>query len=203
MKPVVAVLLSLVLVACGNAAAPTDQLVSADRQTVVRVYNDNGYASAVIVAPKRVVTAAHVADIPDILINGKPVKVLAKDEDSDVAILEAEVDCPCAPIAKEVKVDDEVYIIGYPLQHMIDKVQIKVAGLFQGWLREGKFALFSGFAMPGSSGGGIFNKHGELVGVTSGIPIFPFQGMIPQMVFTMVVSPSLDAIKAIVKGHLG
>lgn len=171
-----------------------------DRLTTVRVTTDSGYGSGVIIAPKRVLTAKHVAEIADIKVNGKPTKVLAVAEDSDVAVIEADVACPCAPIAREVQVGDKVIIAGYPMQHIIDNTLVRMAGEFLGYMKD-QFALFTGFAMPGSSGGGIFNIRGEIVGIVSGIPAFPAFGPFapPQLVPQLVASPTLKAILDVIK----
>lgn len=203
MKTVATVLAFVALLAgCeGNLKTMETWRQPLDRMTTVRVQiGDSGYASGVIIAPKRVLTAKHVAEAGDLMINDKPAKVLAMHEKSDVAVLEADVACPCAPIAKEVKIDEEVVLSGFPLQHMLDKLLVRFTGIFLGNVHE-YFALFSGFAISGSSGGGIYNKKGEIVGIIDGIPSFsPFGPFAPpQLMVNLVISADLKCIKEIIE----
>ena len=204
MKTVAAVLCSLVLILVGCEASMHDvRQADFSRQATIPVEMDTrGVASAVVIAPKRVLTAAHVAaDDFKVVVNGKPTKVLYIDEKADVAVLEAEVECPCVPIADQVSVGEETSILGFPLQNIIGRVQVRAIGEFLGKMEDTARSLFYGFAMPGYSGGGIFNKKGELVGVVSGLPAFSPYGPFapPQLVPNLVASPSLESIKTAVK----
>lgn len=202
MKTVAAVLSFVVLLTGCEMALNTQPnwRQPIDRLTTVRVTTDNGYGSGVIIAPNRVLTAKHVAEIPEIKVNGKPTKVLAVSETDDVAVLEADVACPCAPVARDLQIGEEIVIAGYPMQHIIEGILVRMRGEFLGYIKE-NFALFTGFAMPGSSGGGIFNRKGELVGVVSGVPVWDVMGPFgpPQLVNNLVASPTLKAIIEVIK----
>ncbi len=197
-------LISLVLVLSIFGCTHVPLIQGEHRATTVKVLAENGYASGVVIAPKRVVTNNHVAQIPGLKINGKPTRVLGVDEANDVAILEAEVDCPCAPIAKEApKPGDEVEVVGYPMQHVIEGIKTFFKGHVFGDIKDPARTLFSGFAMPGSSGGGIYNKKGELVGITSGVPTWGgtmFGGV--QLIHAIVAGVTHSALVAIVKANL-
>ena len=180
-----------------------------DRQTTVQVLSEDGNASAVMVAPNRALTAAHVTRMEKLTIDGKPAKVLKVDELADVALLEVDRDCPCATVASiPVAVDGAISMIGYPIASVIDNKQVRVLGHFLFDLSYANanvkrtFSIYWGFSAPGSSGGGVYNADGELVGIISGIPSLPGTGGMfgqPQLIFNIVAAAPLEAIKAILK----
>ena len=191
MKNLFLLVLFLGLVGC---ALPSE------RDYVIPLTSNFGSASGVKIAHHRVLTAAHVAKFGVFLINNKSIKILGIDEVNDLAVIEADVECPCVEIGKIPEVDDEVLIIGYPLSRVTNNIQISVSGKYQGMMKDKKL-LFTGFGAPGVSGGGIFNRYGKLVSIASGIPITIDTGW-PAMVFNMPVGTNTQAMSDIVQANL-
>jgi S1-C subfamily serine protease len=134
------------------------------RSYVEKLYQKSGGSgSAVVIAPGLVLTAAHVAINDNLLINGKPTKVIKIDQKKDLALLIASVDCPCASLGEDVNLDDEVLAVGWPLGHL----EMATKGRVQGWM-DG-LVLTNSTIAPGNSGGGLFafqESKWKLVGVT-------------------------------------
>lgn len=140
------------------------------RQSVHRIYTQNGSnGSGVMIYPKLMLTAAHVAIIPNLMVNGKPVmKVIKRDDNKDIALLLVDENCPCAELSPEFpQLDDDVIAIGFPLHYLI-KTQILTKGQYQGYIeKENRFMVTTPIA-PGNSGGGLFiEKNGKfyLIGI--------------------------------------
>ena len=164
--------------------------------------NGFGNGSGVMIAPNRMLTAAHVAIVPGLVLNEKPVKVLKIDPIKDIALLEVEADCPCVNLGKPVKVDDEIITIGYPIYNMV-KLQILTEGRAQGVMQMteedgGKIAnylVITSHVAPGNSGGGVYNKRGELVGILVGVAtvnMIMFSQIIPHLAFAVNVNTIKD-----------
>ena len=161
---------------------------------------DLGNGSGVMIAPGRMLTAAHVAAITEdypLLLAGKPVKVLKIDKELDLALLEVEMSCPCVSVAEQMpKVDSTGYLVGYPLQRK-GTPQFLTEGRIQGLNEEAHRIFTSADAAPGNSGGGlfVFNKdQWELVGI-----LVEIEGMgnifMPSMVHFMSRSVDTESIK--------
>lgn len=130
---------------------------------------ESSFCSGVMVAPGRMITAAHCTD-GEMSVNGKPVRLLARSTQDDIALLEVQDDCPCAPIAmKSPAVDEPVIVVGYPLN-----ASVRVAFLTEGRAEgeaDGRLRLTASIA-PGNSGGGVFalrSGRWELVGIAVSI----------------------------------
>jgi len=158
-------------------AAMQSQYVSPyPRKVVVQFHpTPSASCSAVVIAPRRLLTAAHCVG-EKMTFRGKPVPllVLKSDTKMDLALLEAEVDCPCAPIGTRVDLDEPVVVIGFPYYGVgegeMDR-QIVTHGEAQGVMPSGK-TMVSALASPGNSGGGVFVRRGDewhLVGIVSAI----------------------------------
>ena len=134
------------------------------RSYVEKLYQESGgTGSAVVIAPGLVLTAAHVAINDKLLINGKPTKTIKIDKNKDLALVQASVDCPCAPLGVDVNLDDKVMAVGWPLGHL----EMATEGRVQGWMD--RLVLTDSTIAPGNSGGGLFafqEGKWKLVGVT-------------------------------------
>jgi S1-C subfamily serine protease len=159
-----------------------------------------GNGSGVMIAPGRMLTAAHVAKINEqvpLLLNGKPIKVLKIDEDIDIALLEVDEACPCVSLTDKLPAVDQVaYIVGFPL-HSEEMPQYLTEGRIQGTTTKYNRTLTSVPAAPGNSGGGLFvyedgkwKLAGILVSVSGMGNMF---GLI--MVFHMSHSVDIESIK--------
>ena len=134
------------------------------RLYVEQLYQLNGGSgSAVVIAPGLVLTAAHVAVNDNLLINGKPTKTLKISKDVDLALVQAQVDCPCVKLGESPSIGDSVVAVGWPL----GKIEYATPGSVQGWA-DGMLWTDTTIA-PGNSGGGMFafqNGEWKLVGIT-------------------------------------
>lgn len=169
------------------------------RQPVVQLTIENiGSCSGVVVSKGLVLTAGHCvianeednATLPLFVVRDGwvyPTKVVKVDYQKDIALIAADIDCPCAPVSQFKPVADEkLYVVGYPYGREINNTQIVTEGHYQGQMKNGDY-ITTVPAAPGNSGGGLFNQYGELVGIlVAGIP--------PS---TITFSVSLDVIKKI------
>jgi S1-C subfamily serine protease len=114
-------------------------------------------------------TAAH-CDGPGLRTNNGPAEVIVKDTAKDLLFLKVVENCPCASISDEpLKFADEVMAIGFP------NALLKAGspGKYYGHFNDPNYPQFHGFSVfsmvteGGYSGGGIFNKYGDLVGLVS------------------------------------
>lgn len=145
------------------------------RSVVLILDSENGQGSGVVIAKGRILTARHViekeAKLAIYLNQRLPTKVLKQDEGLDLALLEADVDCPCANIYYSTPVTDgQAVVIGYPI---FTYIGLKMAnpGSIQGI--NGNSLYVTASVIPGMSGGGVFvpnGDHWDLVGIVSGYP---------------------------------
>lgn len=147
-----------------------------------------GRASTVVIAEGYAITSAHVTDVlqrypksqltietPEGPVKGKIVK---SDDSRDLALVAANVHCPCAHLADyNLDVDDPIVAVGFPLSPIV-RVQTATEGRVQGTNPAG-LQLMSVNITYGNSGGGVFSiATGDLVGVVDsmvGIPQGPPQ----------------------------
>lgn len=145
------------------------------RSTVLILDSLNGQGSGVVIAKGRILTAHHIiADEPKFAIYRNqrlPTTVLKDSKEMDLALLEADVDCPCANIYYSTPVTDgQAVVIGYPI---FTYIGIKMAnpGSVQGI--NGSQLYVTASVIPGMSGGGVFVPNGDrwdLIGIVSGFP---------------------------------
>ena len=148
------------------------------RDSVVAIRTKNGEGSGVVVGDNEVVTNCHVIDDGSPILVGKvdpngqwnPVRaqVVAADL-RDLCLLRAEK-LSSTPLsigsAKELRVGDAVYALGAP-----SGLPLTFSGGFVSQLR-GDIKLSpiiqtDAATSPGSSGGGLLNGEGQLVGITT------------------------------------
>lgn len=138
-----------------------------------------GSGSGVMVGPGLMLTAAHIAVLPNLTLNGKPVEVIASDETLDIALLSVQQGCPCAPLAAESPLSDRsVVLVGYPL----DVGKVVTEGRWQ-FFFDNK-ALTTAPVFFGNSGGGAFqwswsHQQWELVGILVAVSGGSIGGMFP------------------------
>jgi S1-C subfamily serine protease len=175
-----AVLLLTASAAFGQSAETAKSVYNASEESVFLIYlNDssgspNALGSAFLVAPRILVTNAHVADAGSpVLAIGPvriPLKVLRTDEKNDLATLAVDVDLTSKPLplATELATPGEaVFAIGNPegLERTISQ------GIVSG-VRDTDNRKLLQITTPishGSSGGPILNSKGEVVGVAVGM----------------------------------
>ncbi len=183
MRPFLLAIATLALAeafAFGQAGDEAKKIYSASQDSVFLVYlNDSSgtpsaLGSAFLVAPRLLVTNAHVAYAGSpVLAVGPvrlPLKILRTDEKNDLALLSVDVDLTSRPLplaSAAVSPGEQVFAIGNPegLEKTISQ------GIISGLRKRGDRDLLQ-ITSPishGSSGGPILNAKGEVVGVAVGM----------------------------------
>lgn len=153
------------------------EIVELNDDRVVMITTDSGQGSGVIVGSRWVLTNWHVingASSGNVILNDGSVisiqGVAASDKDTDLAIVQTARPLGVLPVtfAKSftVRKGDRIVAIGSPLGYQNTVSE----GLISNFTREG-FTTYYQINAPidrGSSGGAVFNEHGELVGITTG-----------------------------------
>ena len=181
MRTAVKVLFLMLALSCatGRKTAFLNELLA--RSVIVQT--SEGRGTGVIISKGVILTNAHLfhEDV-EITVNGKKAAVLKKDSERDLMLLFAETaSLPSLTLANTITQDDEIVVVGNPLGHtgmvtrghIIDITASKV--------------YIDAHIFFGSSGGGVYNSQGELVGVVVGIEGgtgdgFPFGIVIPSSV---------------------
>lgn len=166
--------------AFGQAGDEAKKIYNASQDSVFLVYlNDSSgtpsaLGSAFLVAPRLLVTNAHVVDAGSpVLAVGPvriPLKILRIDEKNDLALLSVDIDLTSRPLplaSAVVSPGEQVFAIGNPegLEKTISQ------GIISGLRKRGDRDLLQ-VTSPishGSSGGPILNAKGEVVGVAVGM----------------------------------
>lgn len=182
MRPLISaiILLSSAVASFAQGADVARQVYDSSQESVFLIYlNDSSgspsaLGSAFLVAPRTLVTNAHVAEAGNpVLAVGPariPLKVLRTDEKNDLAILSVEFDLTSKPLplaTGDVSPGDQIFAIGNPegLEKTIS--QGIVSGVRN---RDGRDLLqITSPISHGSSGGPILNSKGEVVGVAVGM----------------------------------
>lgn len=142
------------------------------RAVVGLLQGEFGSCSGVVVAPERVLTAAHCKDAARLFDGRFTTEVLRAFPESDLLLLKVEgLTCPCVPVGSTAALDSDVVAVGYPL----GLHQVVTEGSAQGKLKIGDpsvdgFQVFTAQAEGGFSGGGIFQQQNgkwKLVAITS------------------------------------
>ncbi|MFT3962738.1 S1C family serine protease [Propionivibrio sp.] len=146
---------------------------------VVLVYDGAGAmigsASAVVIAPEELVTNCHVLRKTK-SINVKrdntlhSARLAHADVERDLCILRARgLNAPPVTVAPldSVRVGQRVYAIGAPLGYELTLSDGLVSSLNRDEGREIRDIQISVPISPGSSGGGLFDQDGRLIGITS------------------------------------
>jgi S1-C subfamily serine protease len=145
---------------------------------------DSEIGSGVLIAPDRVLTAAHVVQVANRIVvdvgdQSIAARVVASEPSADVALLELQQAATGAPVAtlgdsSAVQVGDQVLVVGAPLGMSRTLSVGHISG------RRAARKLFGGFTgaemlqtdasiNPGNSGGPMFDMNGNVVGIVSHI----------------------------------
>jgi hypothetical protein len=181
----------------------TKQLSTIRAATKLVYLETGGNGSGVMIAPNRMLTAAHVAEVHSrdrpLMVDGRPIiKVLKIDYERDLALISVASGCPCVPVGSLPENDTDVELVGYPLNGYVG-TQIVTEGRTQGLHPDKQRLIATTNASPGNSGGGLYAfQKGEwrLVGILiqiSGVngPIFGT----PAYVHYLSYSVDTDTIK--------
>ncbi len=157
------------------------------RQETVKLHKEGfPVGSGVILLPGFVLTAAHVADAPDLETNRSPSDIkgnvilnsdyLQNKIDLSLLWYSEGIYCPCVKLAsREAEVDEQVIVVGYPM----GLTQVLTEGRSQGVKRItfptllgeedlGDRLVLTASAYGGNSGGGVFvyrEGQWQLVGI--------------------------------------
>jgi TPR repeat protein/S1-C subfamily serine protease len=133
------------------------------------------YGSGVVVSDSGdILTNAHVVNNCTrirIQPSGIGVKVVARDARNDLALLRAEsLGLPPARLrtGRNVRLGDDIIAIGYPLKGVLSSGAVVTSGIINAMtgLNDDTSAFqISATVQPGSSGGPIFDRSGNLVGI--------------------------------------
>ena len=133
------------------------------------------YGSGVVVSSAgNIVTNEHVINnCARIRIQplGMPVSVAARDARNDLALLRVEgADLPPVKLrsGRNVRLGDDIIAIGYPLKGVLSSGAVVTSGIVNALtgLKDDTSAFqISATVQPGSSGGPIFDRSGNLVGI--------------------------------------
>lgn len=141
----------------------TQQAVEQAVNRNVLVETENSAGSGVILQTGLVLTASHLIETrSEIKVDGKVATIVIVDPINDLMILEVET-AEYEPVAlgRELRLLEPVISVGNPLQ--VDNV-VNMGRVVK--LRfEENFFLTDTLAIPGFSGGGVYNMQGELVGI--------------------------------------
>jgi S1-C subfamily serine protease len=157
---------------------PRKPLLPAD----VKVLLDQGHGSGVHIGNGLYLTAAHVVLNPSKRLDLRfkdgsirPAEILWISKDRDVALLKAASDgvsfsrVSCS----KVHIGDDVTLAGNPMA-LEDIVGFgKVAGDERKMAHWNNVFVVSGPVIPGQSGGAVYNKDHELIGISVGVALWP------------------------------
>lgn len=149
--------------------------------SVVKVINGPGHGSGTHIGNGYILTAAHVvrdSDDVEILTDvGKKTKatVLWANQAYDVALVRDEgMKAQVSPLAcKALTEGAPVTLIGNPADVEFVKVQASIAGKARPYARWKNVTVVSGPVVPGMSGGGVFDRGGNLRGIVVGVMLAP------------------------------
>lgn len=152
-------------------AIPADELpqIATARASVRLWQSEMGYCSVVVYAPGKAFTAAHcLVPLKDGTVDGKPVTKTEQYGTTDLARIEVPgLDCPCAPLAtRPIETGDPAFIVGFP-HGALRVLNWGVAQEMPIHPEAKGYRAVTVPCAPGCSGGGMFNRYGKLLGVTS------------------------------------
>lgn len=192
MSRILALLTALILSpVLSFASAPASQPVASPSPDPVRrpnmranlaVLGDEGspICGAVLLSPTVVLTAAHCTEDEEAISirclgDDIPAETVKRDEDEDLAILDLMTECraPITTLAKKNPwVGEDVFAVGFPTSKprmsrgIVSGYETMSVPPYNGTKHKARTFLATDVAAdPGSSGGGLFNTSGELVGI--------------------------------------
>ena len=152
----------------------SEQIYTQTSGSVVEVTVSDGQGSGVVVAPEIVLTNCHVTKQGNIAINYRKKKyaavVVAGNDDLDYCILKVAglpaVAAPMGPLA-DVSPGQRVYSLGSPRGFELTFAEGMVSALRPSAGMPLPIIQTTASISPGSSGGGLFDEFGRLIGITS------------------------------------
>lgn len=165
MKRILAVVAIIAIAVFSSCALPLSLVhaaepdLSAPRAQVKVLTSGSGFCSAVVIAPGALLSAGHCASGESKwMVNGKPVTNIRYVSDGggkDIALMAADVSCPCAKFADfPPNLDEPVAVVGFPMYRTV-KTQIVYRARSMGPDHEDAL-LLDILTAPGNSGGGVY-----------------------------------------------
>lgn len=148
-------LIALLLVGGKEMTKPIGRCVS--------IKTDHGSATGVVIAQDLVLTCFHnLQTDSDIKVNGVIPKILKVSPKQDLVLLEVKTPY-VSPIemADTINQDEEVIIYGNPMGHLGTIIRGRIVDLANGKVYIDAHVFF------GSSGSGMYNSKGQLVGIVT------------------------------------
>src|ERR1700674_4437658 len=164
----------------GCVAVPTGSTVwlKARSETVLLEDMVGSRGTGVVVNPKCVLMAAHVADRPVMQVTTASgtiysATVVVYDGDKDVAVVCADkvLDAPAVTFGPTAAPYSPVFTIGFP----VGLRYVLTTGLMQ------MGNIMTVPCAPGNSGGGVFNNEGNYVGFADAIVVYPHIDALPHL----------------------
>ena len=183
-----------------HGVSPVKESVATLRQATWLVKGEFGTCSGVLIAPKRLLTAAH-CEQPVMTVGGEEARVLARNAATDLLLLEVNVRGVYFPVyLANLPEDVAVKVVGFPLNR---GVQYLTDGTTQGDVPGYEFyTAISAPVMFGNSGGPVFAKVNGVwmvVGIVSAVASGTMGGMFPFVVPHMGLMVNGKAIGSFLK----
>ena len=169
-----AVLLFLGLILSATSAQADHSYRHYVASTVHQMIDAGMSCSAVMIAPERAMTAAHCTgtESPALMVNGVkyPITEAYANPDRDLAVLIVPgAPCPCAVVGIDAPLEGAwVAAVGYPHGVMRVVTYGEVQGRMVSPDDQKEYVIATTLAAPGSSGSGLFDADGYLIGILSG-----------------------------------
>lgn len=154
------------------------QIVAFNDEKVLMIETDRSQGSGVVIGPKLVLTNFHVVSSAKnatvYTSNGKKFKVegiVAYDEEADLALIQTSTELGVDPVIlgddEMTYKGDKVYAIGSPQGVQNSVTEGLISNIYYDSENDIETFQVSTPIDHGSSGGGLFDEYGELVGLTT------------------------------------
>lgn len=165
------IIFSLILILVLSKSVFSQEVLVQDiiRKSAVSIFSVGrgvGICSGVLIEDTKVLTAKHCIDtFEEVYVENVSVKSIIASVDDDLALLILSRTIPNKIVTKLAKynpmIEDNVYHIGYPRFS-----EYYSEGVINLKTKDHYYAILD--IIPGCSGGGVWNKYGELVGIVWG-----------------------------------
>lgn len=138
----------------------------------VSVSTDDSHATGFVLATDMVLTCFHALQVDsDIMVNGKPAKVIAVSPKHDMAVLFTETSHFDVIQTAPFTVGEQIFFIGDPAKHRGALVKGYVADVMNGHI------YIDARVVSGASGSGVYNEQG-LIGMLCSVEVNQNNGLV-------------------------